>query len=178
MVARDALVIGERGQRELGPFFCGIAEVDVVGAGTRPIERPGLVIAARRARFGEFRHALDLECRARKRAAYFRHARPNGFHLRVQIRQQARAAGVGVRIDLIRAARQGVQALGQRAVRHPLRPQDRVHLSVQRRRRVPSPADGFRRATSWSWCWRAAPWRRALHRAAASTPRRHASRAA
>ena len=77
MVARNALVIGERRQRELRPFVRGIAQIDVVGAGTRPIERGALVIAARRARFGEFRHALDLELRARQRAAHFRHARPD-----------------------------------------------------------------------------------------------------
>ena len=70
----------------------GIAQIDVVGARTRAIECGVLIIAARRARLGVFRHALDLEWGLRKRAALFRHARPDRFHLRVERGQELRAA--------------------------------------------------------------------------------------
>ena len=76
VMAGHRLVIGEGRQ---GPFrpFGGVAQVDVISAGPRAVERRRLVIAARRAGLDRRRHAADLAGRARQPAEIVGQAAPD-----------------------------------------------------------------------------------------------------
>ncbi len=131
MMAGDAFVIGQSRQR-IARCFGRIAQIDVVRAGARPIERRRLIIAPGRAGFDVGRHAHDLEWGVGHATKHFRHARAHRLHLAVEIGQQARAAWVGVRIKLIGAGVERLHARGDAALRHALAAQDRIHLRLQR----------------------------------------------
>ncbi len=125
VMARRRLVIGQRRQHPFGPLS-RVAQVDVVGARPRSIQRRGLIIAARRARLDGLGHAPDFARRLGQAAEIVRQARLHGGHLDVQFLQQLFLGLVRVRIDEARVGADGGDAFPHASLRHPLRLQQGV----------------------------------------------------
>jgi hypothetical protein len=115
VMARHALVIGQRGQ---GParHFGGVAQVDVIGAGARAVERAVLVIAARRAGLGGLGHAADVELGLGQGAEIFGQARLHRHDLLVEVGDELVLAFVGVGIAELGIVVERAQALADGAL--------------------------------------------------------------
>ena len=98
VMSRDTLVIGERGQGPAGNLR-HLPQVDVVGAGTRAIERAVLVVPARGADLVGDRHAADLESGLGHGAEVPRQHLGDRLDSTIQVDQKLRAAVVRVGID-------------------------------------------------------------------------------
>ena len=97
--------------------------------GRFPSSEPWLVIAARRAGFGEFRHAPDDEIGLRQYAEPVGQLRADRAHLLVQIGEQLVLAFVGVGITQARVVEETAQALAHRAFAETLLLQIDVELA-------------------------------------------------
>ncbi len=127
VVTRQALVVGQRRQRPLGPD-AGIDQVDVVRARSRAVEAAELRIAARRAELDSGRHAPHLDWSARQHCEQIRQTRLDRLDLPVQVGEQLRTTGIGVRIEPARVLRQRRQTRADRALAVTLCPEQRIRF--------------------------------------------------
>ena len=127
MMARHALMIGERGQRIFRPV-ADILQINEIDGGARPVERGAVVIAVRRAILNLDRHGADFERLRGHRGKGLREFGVHRLDPGIEPRDQLGTALGGVGIDLVGFDVELRQPRADGAFGIALRPQDRVEL--------------------------------------------------
>src|SRR4029077_7020321 len=107
--------------------FAGIAQIEVERPGARALERWYLVVTSGRTGFRVGRNATDLPRRLRQDAELLRQVRLRCLDEPVAVIEDLLAAGLGVRIEVLRIPGQRLCAPGHRTAALALRAQQRVH---------------------------------------------------
>src|SRR3546814_3888124 len=151
VMARRRFVIGQRRQRPRR-VFGGVAQVDIISAGARAVERGYLVIAARGAGLDLGRHAANVALRLGQAAKGFGQAALHFLNLLVQFGDQVGLALVGVGIEEARVLAERAHPFGDAALRHALRLENRVGARGERSEEHQSELQSLMR-TSYAVFW-------------------------